>query len=120
VSADGFAASRTTVDVGPTPSPPRIVLVRGALVRGRVEVRDDALADERVVVASLLASDGTPGSDDVDVEYAVVGAGGDFELRLLPGRWRLAHRSEAGEDPLGDLTLVDGETRPATFTLPRR
>jgi hypothetical protein len=119
VSADGFAASRTTVDVGPTPSPPRIVLVRGALVRGRVELPDHAPAAERVIVAHVLGADGTRGPDDEN-EYAQTDADGAFELRVLPGRWRLAHENESGEVLLGDVTLVDGETRPATFTLPRR
>jgi hypothetical protein len=119
VRTEGFAPSRTIVDVGASTPPLKIVLARGALVRGRVEFPDHTPAPERVVVAHVLREDGTRGPDEED-EYSGTNADGAFELRLPRGRWQFASENEIGEVLLGDVTLVDGETRPVTFTIPRR
>jgi hypothetical protein len=118
VAADGFLRATQEVDVRAGTPRVHVALSRGALVRVRVLGADGKPVAGANVVASPLSPEGTPLEEGR--EWNEADMDGKFEVRVAAGRWRFTRRSDAGEEPLGDVTLVEGETKDLTLTLPAR
>lgn len=113
VGAEGFLVLERSVTVGgPDAGALRLVLSRGARVRG-VVLTERGEPAEGVRVA-LVPLDGEGDRSERTVALRT-DEDGSFEVRVTPGRWRIDGGEGDRVATLGEVVAIDGETHEMTL-----
>ncbi len=113
VGAEGFLPLERSVNVGGLEAGAlRLVLARGARVRGVVLTERGDPADGLRITLVPLDGEGDPKERAMSLR---TDEDGSFEVRVSPGRWRVEGGEAERIASLGEVTAVDGESTEITL-----